>query len=317
VALSKLRDPAVFGEVVLNAQLWQGQRDILRAIAADRRVAVKACHASGKTFTAAIAALWFAASHPNSRVLILAPGWLTVRSVLWHEIHSLLRTARLRLPLSVANQTELRFDADSLVLGLSTNDATRLQGHHADHLLIIADEAPGIEQSFWPAVEGILAGGDTLLLLLGNPTVTGGYFYDAFTRNRATWKTFTISAFDTPNLAGLTVEQLLALPDAALDDNSHPFLTTRRWVRERYGEWWNGSPEQSPLWQARVLGEFPSASSNALIPLAWLEAARRSAADPGGDLIIGVDVAGPGRDKTAAVACAGGAIVDVATWDRC
>lgn len=308
------KDPVHFAESVFNIRLWDTQKEILRAIERERRLAVKACHASGKTFVAAIAALRFAAKHRNSRVLIIAPGWLTVRSVLWSEIHSLLARARLRMPTTVLNQTEIRLGVDNLVLGVSTNDASRLQGHHAEHLLIICDEAPGIEPSFWPAVEGILAGGDTHLLALGNPTVSSGYFYDAFTRNRQAWTTFSISAFDTPNLAGLVLDALLAQPDGALDDNPCPYLTTRRWVRERYAEWFNGSPENSPLWQSRVLGEFPSSSSNALIPLTALEHARRAPVDNGADIIIGVDPAGPGRDKTAAVACAGGAIVDSKTW---
>ena len=276
---SELRDPVVFASRVFGADLWQTQRDILHAVASERRTAVKACHASGKTFTAAIAALWFAAAHRNSRVITLAPGWLTTRAVIWSEIHSLLARARLRLPTTVANQTEIRFGADNLIIGLSTNDSTRLQGHHAEHVLIIADEAPGIDAAFWPSVEGILASGDSHLLLLGNPTVSAGYFYDAFGRNRGSWTTFTISAFDTPNLAGMPLDALLALSDDELDDNAAPYLTTRRWVRERYREWWNGSAENSPLWQSRVLGEFPSSSSNALIPLVWLEHARRAAGD--------------------------------------
>jgi phage terminase large subunit len=308
-----MKSPSEFARTVLGARLTQHQCDILDAVARDRRVAVKACHASGKTYSAAIAALWFATRYRNSRVLIIAPGWLTVRSVLWHEIHSLLSRAHLRLPLEVQNQTEIRLDS-SLILGLSTNDSARLQGHHAEHMLIIADEAPGITPEFWPAVEGILAGGNTRLLLLGNPTVSSGYFYDAFTRNAAHWTRFSISAFDTPNLFGLSLEQLLELPDAALDTDTAPYLVTRRWVRERHAEWFNGSPNNSPLWQSRVLGEFPSSGSNALIPLPWLEHARQPPIDDGSQLIIGVDPAGPGRDKTAIVACAGGAIMAVATF---
>lgn len=70
-------------------------------------------------------------------------------------------------------------------------------------------------------------------------------------------------------------------------------------MKEKYFEWFNGSPETSPLWQARVLGEFPSSSSNALVPLSMLEAARRPPDDRhDGRIVIGVDVAGPGRDRT-------------------
>jgi phage terminase large subunit len=63
-----------------------------------------------------------------------------------------------------------------------------------------------------------------------------------------------------------------------------------------------------------VLGEFPSAASNALVPLAWLEAAQRAPLGPGNDIVIGIDVAGPGKDVTAAVACCGGAILASQTW---
>jgi hypothetical protein len=307
-------DPIRFAESVFGVSLWERQQTILRAVERDRRVAVKAAHSTGKTFAAACAALWFAARHRNARVIILAPGWLTVRAVIWSEIHSLLARARLKLPTTVENQTEIRFGPDNLIIGLSTNDANRLQGHHSEHLLIICDETPGISADFWPAIEGILASGDSHLLLLGNPVQASGYFYDAFGHNRESWTTFTISAFDTPNLAGLTLEALLKLPDEALNDNAAPYLTTRRWTAERHREWWNGNIENSPLWASRVLGEFPSAASNALIPLSALEAARWAPIDSGDHVIAGIDVAGPGKDRTTAVICCGGAILAAGIW---
>src|SRR5437016_7154234 len=49
-----------------------------------------------------------------------------------------------------------------------------------------------------------------------------------------------------------------------------PYLVTRRWVREKFSEWGPGHP----LWEARVLGQFPTQAEDALISLAWLEAAR-------------------------------------------
>jgi phage terminase large subunit len=308
------RDLVDFAEKVFGEELTDGQKKILRAGARSRRVAIKGANGTGKTRVLAILAILFAALYEDVRVLILSPGWLTVRAVIWAEIHSLLQRARYRLPATTLNQTEIRLGPRNLILGLSTNDAVRLQGHHAEHVLVIIDEAPGIEPSFWPAIEGVLAGGDAHIVMAGNPTVPTGPFYDAFTRNRTSWNTLTMSAFDSPNLAGVTLERLLGMSDAELDDNMHP-LTTRRWVRERYPEWFNGSVENSPLWAARVLGEFPRESINALIPLAALEAARRPAADPSGNVVdIGIDVAGPGRDRTVALAVAGGAIIDVEIW---
>ena len=107
------------------------------------------------------------------------------------------------------------------------------------------------------------------------------FFYDCFGRNRAQWRTFSIYAFDGPNLKGVSLEQLLAMSDEQLDSNVRPYLTSRRWVRDRYLEWFNGTAENRPLWHSRVLGEFPSESTNALIPLCALETARKPAVDSG------------------------------------
>ena len=111
----------------------------------------------------------------------------------------------------------------------------------AKHVLIVLDEAPGVSADIYEAIEGIRAGGDVRVLALGNPTIASGPFYDAFTANREGWNLITISAFDTPNLQGLTVESLLKLSDEELDKNPLPYLTTRRWVKEKYREWGPGS----------------------------------------------------------------------------
>src|SRR5262245_21767503 len=56
---------------------------------------------------------------------------------------------------------------------------------------------------------------DVRVLALGNPTIASGPFHDTFTSNRDGWGTFTISAFDSPNLTGLSLDDLLSLPDRA------------------------------------------------------------------------------------------------------
>jgi phage terminase large subunit len=78
----------------------------------------------------------------------------------------------------------------------------------------------------------------------------------------------------------------------------------------------DGSPENSPLWQSRVLAEFPSLSSSALFALSWLERARRPAQGAlAGEIINGVDVGpGLGKDRTACVAVSGASIVDSVTF---
>jgi hypothetical protein len=297
---------------VFGLDLWSRQKQVMRTILSQRRIAEADCHSSGKTLNAAALAIWWAMRWPDARVVTLAPGWLLMKSVLWAEIHSLLQRSRYKLPTQSINATEIKFGPKNLILGLSTNEITRLQGQHSEHLLVIIDEAPGFPEDFWPAVEGMLASGDGRLLMLGNPTIPSGPFYNAFNRKLSAWKTFSVGAFQTPNFRGIPdIEALLKLPDRELDDNIRPYLITRRWVRERYEEWWNGGVENSPLWCSRVLGQFPRDAINSLFPLLALEQARRAPEDNGKEsIVIGCDPAGPGRDRTVAKACAGGAVID-------
>ena len=56
-------------------------------------------------------------------------------------------------------------------------------------------------------------------------------------------------------------------------------------------------------------------AEDALISLVWLEeAARRPAADHGGRLVAGLDVAGPGEDETVLVIAEAGGIVSQQAW---
>jgi hypothetical protein len=308
------KDPVLFCESLFNIRLWDQQKAIIRSIASDRRVAIRGAHATGKSFCVAAAIIWWAVRHRQSRVITLAPGWLQTKSVLWAEIHSLLSKARYRLPAQQVNLTEIRLGADNQILGLSTNEASRLSGFHGANVLFVIDECVAIDESFFPAVMGVLAGGNAHLVVLSNPTVNVGYFADCFGRNAESWTKFTLSGFDVPNMHGVDLDRLLHMSDAELDDNPWPFLTTRRWVRDRYHEWFRGSVTNSPQWASRVLAQFPSSSSNALIPLPWLEAARRPAIDNHADVVVGIDVAGAGRDRTVCCACAGGGILELAIY---
>jgi phage terminase large subunit len=303
-----IRDPVRFCRGLLRQDLWPLQEDILRAVACRSRVAVKACHASGKTFVAAVAVLWFVTRYRDGIVVTTAPTWTQVEKLLWGEIHRAVQASRIAFP--QLNKTELRLGPRNYAIGLSTNEGVRFQGFHG-RVLIVVDEAPGVKADIWEAIEGIRAGGDVRVLALGNPTIASGPFHDAFTSNRDGWGTFTISAFDSPNLDGLSLDDLLALPDPALDHCPRPYLVTRRWVREKYAEWGPGHP----LWEARVLGQFPTQAEDALISLSWLEeAARRTAGDRGGRLSAGLDVAGPGEDETVLVIAEGGGIIGQHAW---
>jgi phage terminase large subunit len=304
-----LRDPAGFAETVLGQPWWPIQRQIAASVARHARTAVKACHASGKTFAAARLVLWWITTHREGVAITSAPTWTQVERVLWPEIHRAVAHARIEYPKPTS--TALHLDTHRYAIGLATNEGPRMQGFHGD-LLVVLDEAPGIRPELWEAIEGMRAGGDVRVLALGNPTVASGPFYDAFAQHRSGWNTITISAFDTPNLAGLTVESLLAMSEEELGQDVCPYLTSRRWVKEKYAEWGPGHP----LWEARVLGQFPQQGDGALISLAWLEAAQQRSLPvaPDGDWAAGIDVAEGGDNETVLVVRCNGQVVLKKAW---
>jgi phage terminase large subunit len=303
-----LADPVLFAQTLLNLHVWSKQEEILRSVANHFRTAVKACHASGKTFIAAAAVLWWITTRKEGIAVTTAPTWTQVERLMWGEIRGMVYRAMVGYPKPSA--TSLQLGPGRYAIGLSTNEGVRFQGFHGD-ILIVIDEAPGVLPEIYEAIEGIRAGGDVRVLALGNPIISSGPFYDAFTANREGWNLITISAFDTPNLQGVGLEPLLAMPECDLDNNSHPYLTTRRWVKEKYAEW---GPAH-PLWESRVLGNFPMQSEDALLSLTWLEQAKLRT-DGDGDVVAGLDVAGPGEDETVLCVRQGPRIVLVRSWTR-
>lgn len=314
VLLRGRRDPAWFINNILGSPLWDIQQDIVADVFSNSRVAVKAGHSVGKTYCAARATLaWFYLFPGESKVITTAPTWSQVSKLLWAEIGSVFS----KLPKEMGGEllgTMIRGERDHFAIGLSTDQAERFQGHHSANLLVILDEAPGVRADIWEAAESLRAGGNATLLALGNPTSPSGPFYDCFTSNRALWSCRTISAFDSPNLKGLTPEQLMDMPEDQLDNNIYPTLTTRRWVKERAQDWGIGSA----LWQSRVLGEFPQEGDDALIPLRLVDAASKRRATMEDDDLwqAGIDVAGPGADETVVVIRHGNRVVEMKSWSK-
>ena len=106
------------------------------------------CHGVGKTFTLSLAALWWLARYREGIVLTTSPTERQVRTQLWSEIHRAVERAR--VPYPKLRTTELKFrDDNNFAIGFSTNQTENFQGYHGKHVLIIADEAPGIESGIW------------------------------------------------------------------------------------------------------------------------------------------------------------------------
>lgn len=290
-------DPVFFVEsIVAMTSLWSKQKEIIRSVRDNFRTVVRSCNGAGKTFITANAVAWFLATHPYSIVVSTAPTARQVRELLWQEINSIHKSSKFPLGGRCLN-VNWTMGSKWFAVGLSTDDPNRFQGFHAEHILGVIDEAAGVEASIWEGMEAILTSSGARLLAIGNPTEPSGNFYNAF--SSSLYNKIHISAFDTPNF----VENDIKLNDIKSNEwerkfnlMAFPALTTPKWAVERYQEW----GEDSPAFQSRIMGNFPSLGADTAIPLSWVLRAkdRECTFTPTDRCFMAVDVARFGDDES-------------------
>jgi len=263
----------------------------MRSVAANPRTTVRSCHNSGKTWCAAALTQWFLHCHNPSLVITTATTDRQVKLQLWGEIRQ--QHLKASLPGTLRMQ-QLVVSPTQQALGFTTSEAEKFQGWHSPHILIIVDEASGVEEPIYAAIEGCLTGPDPRLLLIGNPNNAVGSFWQSFRPDGADLYEngrFHIAASDVPE-----------------------FLLPPSWAEERRVEW----GEDSPIYQVRVLGQFPEQGEDSLISLRWAEEAQEreldAAASGSSDHDLGVDVARFGADESVCYARRNGSVVGFECW---
>lgn len=267
--------------------------------------AVRSCHGAGKSFAAAAAVCWFLRSFPESLVITTAPTGRQVKAILWQEIAQAHARATRELG-GHLTLTEWHLAPGWFAFGFATDIPDNFQGLHARHILAVVDEAGGVARNIMDAVMSVLTSQDSRLLAIGNPTDPTGSFYELC--RDAGSKCIAISAFDTPNLTvfGITEQDIIDGAWRAKVTGPYPYpkLVTPEWVERALKRW----GRESPMYQSRVLGNFPAQGTDNLIPLHWAEAAQQRWAalpDDGLPRELGGDVARFGDDESAVAHRAG------------
>lgn len=273
-------DFALFGEKVLGLELYDYQKDILRAISTPGidRVGWHKGHGVGGTTTMAIAAIAFLFTRANSKVVTTASVNRQVRDVLWPEIHHLMRKLNKDLigwkwPYTLLDM-KLEISQEWFCLGASSDMAENMEGFHAPHLLYIVDEAKTVAKSIFEAIEGALTGTNEAKLLVVStpPMAKEGHFYEICSGRFPGWKIFHTNGEDSPNVS-------------------------KEWVSQKKIEW----GEDSPVYQSKVKGLFPDSSDDTVIPFSWVEKAEQRWHELQYEddfTIAGVDVARYGSDSS-------------------
>jgi phage terminase large subunit len=297
---------------VLGVTLWDLQTQIARSVARNTRTTVRSCSSSGKSFDAACIALWFLYNWYPSTVITTAPTFRQVEDILWREISN--RYAGSKVPLGGnLTRTSLNIEEKWFAVGLSTDEPERFQGFHNENVLVIGDEASGLNEFVYSAFENPLSSGNSHLLLIGNPTQQTGSFRDSFTSE--SYKQFHISVFDTPNFThfGITPDDIKTgvwKDKLAGKVMTYPSLVTPQWVADRFTEWGEGSYN----YQVYVMGNFPEAGINNLFRLSEVEGAVNRKVEDKGNLIAALDVSRYGDDESCYLLRQGNKVLKIETW---
>lgn len=274
-------DPVSFVHEVLGVRLWDKQMETMLAIRDNARVSVKSGNGLGKGFLAGCIVLWWMATRDPAICITTAPTSRQGRFILWRQIHAL----HARAPGLIGGrllEARLDYSEQRYAVGITAEGGTQFQGFHSPALLVIVDEAMGVGEEIYEAIEGMMTAGGPKLLLLGNPTGVTGAFYRSFHRESSIYKGITFNALDSPNVVA--------------GETYWPGLVTAEWVEERKTIW----GEDSPLYRSRVLGEFPEVGDGGLFNMRRVDEAvgRTIEVDDDEPFYLGVDVARYGDDSS-------------------
>ena len=288
-------DPTLFVKSMLGAEPDEWQSEVMAAVARrDRGVSIRSGHGVGKTSCLSWLALWWIAVHYNAKVVITAPTSAQLHDALLPEAKSWLQQApeEFKEMFNVrSDRIELLADPQRNFISARTSRAEKpdaLQGVHAEHVLLICDEASGVPEQVYEAAGGSMSAHHATMVLAGNPVRSTGYFYDTFHKLAERWNTFHVSCEDTPRVSNEYIEE----------------------CRLRYGE-------ESNTYRVRVLGKFPRGDDDTVIPQELISAAISRDVEPTkfGPTVWGVDVARFGADSSALCKRKGNAITEpVRLW---
>lgn len=266
--------PERFIREALGATPTPGQSEFIRAVFDNVKTAKKSGHGVGKTAALAWLIIWFLVCHDFARVVATATTNRQLLDILWPEVIKWLAPSRVADCVRCAERRLEIIGAEREWFAVAKTSERRaiskgvsLQGFHAEHLLVVIDEASGVDDAVFNSLEGALTGGHNRIAIAGNPTRAEGIFYDIFSQRQRDWRCVT-----EPSTASPIVEDGFVARIAA-----------------EFGE-------DSDMYRVRVAGSFPlRIDADTLIGLSLIEAAYDVPAEPG-PAALGVDVARFGDD---------------------
>ncbi len=301
-------DPQFFAESILNLKLDPWQMDVLEAVCDVERklkgmktvvnhkglnkITIRSLHGPGKTFIAALLMHWWNFTR-YGRIVATAPKEGQLKTRLFPEF--------LKIGSKAVSGYSGLYKADSLkviwlkdkqyfAVGETARDPENIAGYHHNYLLAIVDEASGVKENLFPALEGALsthgqrrkvadpdfisAPDICIMILISNPTKMVGTFFASHMRQAVAQDYWRMHV-----------------------DPTKSSRISQKWLdsmAKKYGR-------NSAIYKIRCLGEFSESDPYQLIPLQLIENARNSVFTIDGSqpkIRVSIDVSDGGEDET-------------------
>lgn len=274
-------DPVLFVQEVLGADPDEWQRVVLGEYGKGTRlISIRSAHGPGKTVVMSWCALHQILCHYPQKTVATAPTSAQLFDALASEMKSWIT----RLPPALrdllevkTDRIDLKSDPNGSFISFRTSRAESpeaMQGIHSDRVLLLPDEASGIPEAVFVASVGSMSGANAITIAASNPTRSSGFFYDTQTANADQW---------------FTVHVCADVPEASPTAFKSPRISAEfvEYVDNQFGR-------DSVEFQVRVLGEFPRADLDSLIPFELIDGAKRRDVQPipNAKAVWGLDVGG-------------------------
>lgn len=345
-------DPVRWVQNRAKAFPWSTQREICESVRDNRYTAVPSCHGVGKSWIVAQLIAWWIDSHPVGTAFVVstAPSAAQVSAVMWREVAKTHRKLGLEGRITSAGYPMWKIGPELVGYGRKPADyeESAFQGIHARHVLIVIDEACGVVEHLFNAVDSLATNENARVVAIGNPDDPSSHFAK-ICQPDSLWNVIQIDALRTPGMskakvigdnparplfpltAQLMRAERIPFSDEVLPAELYSDLTGPLWVEERIRNWAGvGQSEQldddalirrcaaSAIFMAKARGVFPTTSNSGVIPLGWVQQAVnrwhdwQDAGCPPvpGRVVVGIDVArGIGENDESALAIRQGNVV--------
>lgn len=244
-------DPVLFVREVYGVEPDDWQIQVMTWVAQDvRRISVVSGHGVGKTTVLAWLIVWWVLTRYPQRCICTAPTSTQLFAALANEAFAWIGKLpdELKKLLTVKMESiELTADPHDSFVEFRTSRPDQpeaLAGVHSTYVLLIGDEASGIPEQVFEAASGSMSAENAIMILAGNGVRSSGLFYETHHRLRGSWKTLRVNAEESPRVSRAFVAEM----------------------KETYGE-------DTNAYRVRVLGLFPKAESDTVIPYELMQPA--------------------------------------------